>query len=254
MRSRAGALQGRIVVVTRPEQGAADFAAALRAEGAEPVLMPLIRIVATDDAAQLSRCLRQLSEYEWIVFTSANAVGPVAALLPSAAVPTGRVAAVGPATAAAVEQRLGWPTTVVPGHYSGADLAAAMRTIAPLTGARVLWPRARAARAELPRALAHAGARLDAPEAYAVEAVAGSAHELHQAIMAGTVDAVTFTSPSAVNAFAAAGPLGTAVVVAVIGASTAAAARGHGIPVHVEPEEHTIAAMVDGLADWWRTE
>ena len=62
------------VAVTRPADVAERLARLVRAEGGKPVVMPLIRIEAPADSAPLARAAALLSRYDWLVFTSANAV------------------------------------------------------------------------------------------------------------------------------------------------------------------------------------
>jgi uroporphyrinogen-III synthase len=247
----AGALAGWRVAVTRPQGSGALLERALLAAGAEPVLLPLVRTVAASDPGPLLESARRLHTYDWVVLTSANGARFLREALEAVGLagqaPTGRVAAVGPATADAAFRFLGWRADVVPGTYVGSALAAAMAALSPLAGARVLWPRARQAREELPRDLIAAGAALDAPEAYGTAPVPASARRIVELAATGELEAVTLTSPSAARCLAAAGWT-AGLVVAAIGPSTAAEARAHGLPVHVEPHQHTIPHLVEALA------
>jgi uroporphyrinogen-III synthase len=250
-------LTGQRVAVTRPEPGGRELAELLRGAGAEPVMLPLIEIASPADPEPLRRAASALDEYDWIVFTSANAVRRVHEVLQplrgeTAAVPRGHVAAVGPATADAVRARLGWTVHAVPERYTGAEVVAAMRMCAPVTGARVLWPRAEAARDALPRDLAAAGAVVDAPVAYRTHARQDTARTLAGQLARGEIDVLLLASPSAVDALVGAGVSTGAAVVCVIGSTTGAAARKAGLPVHVEPEEHTIPALIDALRRYLR--
>jgi uroporphyrinogen-III synthase len=158
-----------------------------------------------------------------------------------------RIAAVGSATARAVAEELGWAVDTVPAAFTGDQIAVAMAAVSPLSGRSVLWPRAAAARAVLRQALEAAGARLDAPEAYRSEPLREAAAELARRVAAGEADAITFTSPAAVRCYAETGASTGAACVAVIGPTTAAAARAAGLRVHVQPEEHTFPALVEEL-------
>jgi uroporphyrinogen-III synthase len=250
-------LAGQRVAVTRPEPGGRELAELLRAAGAEPVMLPLIEIAPPADPEPLRRAAAALDEYDWIVFTSANAVRRVHEVLQplvraTAGLPRAHVAAVGPATAATVRTCLGWPVHAVPERYTGAEVVAAMRVHAPVAGARVLWPRAEAARDALPRDLAVAGAVVDAPVAYRTNARQDTARSLAAQLASGEIDILLLASPSAVDALVGAGASTSAAVVCVIGSTTGAAARKAGLPVHVEPEEHTIPALIDALRRYLR--
>ncbi|MGH7504719.1 MAG: uroporphyrinogen-III synthase [Longimicrobiales bacterium] len=265
------------MAVTGPDAGTDAFASALAREGAEVIRAPLVRILPPADEAPLRAAAAGLDPYDWIVFSSVNAVtrfteaartGTVATDPPvpeerrlrspgqapvagSAGDAAGRerrrVAAVGPATAAAAKAA-GFTVAAVPELQVGSAVAGALQSIAPLAGSRVLWPRAAAARRELADALRAAGARLDEVEAYRTELDTAMAVTLAQSVARGEVDALTFTSPSAIRAYAAGGgSVVAATVVAVIGPTTAAAARAAGLPVHLEPGEHTTAALIEAL-------
>jgi uroporphyrinogen III methyltransferase / synthase len=116
----------------------------------------------------------------------------------------------------------------------------------------VLWPRAEAARDALPRDLAVAGAVVDAPVAYRTNARQDTARSLAAQLASGEIGILLLTSPSAVDALVGAGASTSAAVVCVIGSTTGAAARKAGLPVHVEPEEHTIPALIDALRRYLR--
>jgi uroporphyrinogen-III synthase len=247
------ALHGLRIAVTRPASVDDRLAALLAERGAEPVVVPLVRIEAASDPAPLLEAARAIDDYDWIVFTSANGVTAFRAALETAAgaggpPPRGRVAVVGPATAEAVRHMLGWAVSAMPDRFTGEAVAAAMEALSPLRGCRVLWPKAAQAREALGRDLAAAGARLDAPEAYVTLEDTGAARYLGGLLRAGALHAVTLTSPSAARCLGAVQPPLEGVVVAVIGPSTAGAARAAALPVHVEPGEHTLSGLVDALA------
>jgi uroporphyrinogen-III synthase len=249
-------LHGCRVAVTRPASGADQLATLLRLNGAVPVILPLVGVEAVTNLGPLAAAISRLSTYDWVVFTSANAVRVMRAELQRSGVAAGvrprRTAAVGPATARAVIDLLGWFVDVVPDDFIGAALPSAMAAVAPLRGASVLWPRAAAAQDALPRELAAAGAVVDAPVTYRTVARVDAARELTRLLGEAALDVVTFTSPSAVNCLASISTETGAAVVAVIGASTAAAARQKGLPVHVEPGQHTIPGLVEALRDYLR--
>jgi uroporphyrinogen-III synthase len=239
-------LAGVRVAVTRPAGGADTLGRALEAEGAEVLRLPLIRIEPTADPAELGNALRAPPDWDWLVFTSANAVATFVAGAPLASV-RGRVAAVGPATAAAVAAA-GGRVTVVPEEQRAEAIVAAMAAEGPLRGLRVLWPRAAQAGGGLRERLTAAGALLHEVELYRTVEDAAAGRALSDRVERGELDVVTFTSPSAVRAFmAGSGGGGRTAVVAVIGPVTAAAARAAGLRVAVEAPVPTPAAMVGAL-------
>lgn len=243
-------LAGRRVAVTRPVEGAAELADLLRDRGAEPVVLPLLTVQPPEDPTPLRSAAGAVQDFDWIVFTSPNAVRALREAVRaagSAAARPVRVAVVGPGTARAVSELLQWPVDAFPDVFTGDAVAAAMAAVAPLRGARVLWPRAFAARDTLPHDLLLAGAVLEAPEAYRTERVRPAARALFGLLERRAVEVVTFTSPSAVHCLAAERPRLNDTLVAVIGPVTARAVRSYGYPVHVEPDQHTITALVAAL-------
>jgi uroporphyrinogen III methyltransferase / synthase len=251
-RTHAGSLplHGRCIVVTRAEEGGSALTELLRERGARVLELPLIRVLPPLDPAPLEAAAARLSSYDWVVFTSATAVRAFRAVLLRAGSPEARprwAAAVGSATARAVAGELGWSVDAVPDEFSGAHLTSAISAVASVAGRSVLWPRAAGALAAVRHDLEAAGARLDAPEAYRTEPLPDAAAELAHRIAARDVDAVTFTSPSAVRCYAATAAAVGDVCVAVIGPSTAAAARAAGIRVHIQPQEHTFRGLAEEL-------
>lgn len=246
MRETAG-LRGCTAVVTRPAEQAEALAGPLRGRGATVRVRPLVRIGApADGGAALAAAVARLSDYDWVVFTSANAVhGTVRRAGPGARWP--RVACVGEATARAARES-GLAVAVIPEVFTGAALPRAMAEAAPLQGARVLWPRASGAGAAVADGLRSEGAEVAAIEAYRTleDAAAGAA--LRRELAREPADIVAFTSPSGVRAFGR----GYRGAVAVIGSVTERVARAAALDVQVQPAVHTMEALADAIATWWR--
>jgi uroporphyrinogen III methyltransferase/synthase len=239
-------------VVTRPRAQAADFVEWLEAQGAEAVLFPAIRIVPPEDPAPLRRAAAGVGSYDWIVFTSANGVERfweemAAQGIDPRALAGARLAAIGPATAAALAAR-GARADAVPESYVGEAVADALGATGPLRGARVLLPRAAGARAVLPERLVELGATVDDIESYRSVPDREGAVELRRRLDARQIDAVTFTSSSTVRNFveAVGVELGGAAV-ACIGPVTAETARTLGLRPDVVAPEHTVAGLESAL-------
>ena len=245
-------LSGRRVLVVRPAAQGAASAEILRAAGAEPVLVPLIELRPPDDGgAALADAARRLGEYRWLICTSANGADRLLEALGDAAPPPGlRVAAIGPATAAALAAG-GMTVALVPERYVAESLLEAFPSPAVTASdgrvgaGRILLARAAIARDVLPDGLRAMGWSVDVVAAYRAEPRTLDAGE--RASVA-TCDTVVFTSPSVVEAFCdQPRPLPVPSTVAAIGPVTAAAARRRGLPVHVEAAEHTVAGIVAAL-------
>ena len=251
-------LLNRRVLVTRSREQAGTLIRLLEGLGAEAVTIPLIRIVSVDDpegAAAIERTCGSLAAFDAVIFTSAN--GAAHFLMPffasGRAWPPGlHVYAVGPRTTAAVE-RHGVRVDHVSAEYRGEGLVDTIRLGTGLRGRRLLLPRGDLAGEALPAALAREGAEAAALTVYRTVRET-SAEGLRVLLERGGVDAVTFTSGSTVEAFVASltgrppRELLRGVVVAVIGPTTAGAARAHGLEPDVMPDQYTVPALVEALA------
>jgi uroporphyrinogen III methyltransferase/synthase len=241
-------LFGKRVIVTRAREQASGLVERLHELGAATVELPVIEIgEPADGGAALREAARRVGDYDWVAFTSANAVTRFFAALgdggsDTRALAGARVAAIGPGTADALAAA-GVRADLVPERFVAESLLAAF----PPGPGRVLLPRAAVARDALPAGLTERGWSVDVVEAYrtvvgrpAVEAL-GAAAAAH---------AVTFTSSSTVtNYLAVAGDLPIPPVVACIGPITAETARAAGLTVDVVAAEHTIDGLVTALVD-----
>jgi len=249
------------VLVTRPQEQAAPFAAALAEAGASPIVYPTIALAPPPSWQPLDDALARLADYGWVIFTSPSAASFTldradARGLGVAAFAGVRVAAVGDQTARALRAR-GLTVDLVPaadqqrqeGLLDG--MLAALRAPAPATPGQqarprspILFPQALGGRELLREQLAAAG--------HAVQVVPVSqtlARDLRDA--PPPFDVATFASPSALRAFVEG--LGAralvAALVAVIGPTTAAEASALGVRVDAMPATPSVAALVQALVD-----
>lgn len=224
--------------------------------GAQPVHCPTIRITEPRDPTPFRQAVRRLDSYDWVVFTSANGVARFWHELETggggASLPSGmRVAAIGPATAAALERR-GVRPEIVPEEYVAEAVADALTGQAAIAGCRVLLPRAAGARQVLPQRLRSAGAEVDEVIAYESRPDRDGIARLRDGLQRGAFDMITFTAASTVNHFievAGADPGGAHV--ATIGPITAAAARAAGLNVHVVAREYTEAGLLQAIVEYY---
>ncbi|MFH0799619.1 MAG: uroporphyrinogen-III synthase [Pseudomonadota bacterium] len=193
-------LKGRRVLVTRGQGQAWREVAALEGAGAIPIHIPLIEICAPSDGyAALDSAIAGIDLYAWIAFTSANGVVAFFSRLEGRSVPSGaKLAAVGPATATAIEES-GAKVAVVPREHSSSGLLEEMLRLVR-KGDRVLFPRALEGRELLADGLRAKGARVDVVEAYRTTLPA-DAGRLTLLIAERGIDAAIFASPSAVENF-----------------------------------------------------
>jgi uroporphyrinogen III methyltransferase/synthase len=254
-------LFGRRVLVTRPRDQAAELVDRLTALGADPILVPMIRITPPDDSGPLMRTAEDPSVFDWIVFTSGNAVDAfMKAFLRShrdiRALHGPGLCAVGTGTAERLAVH-GIQVDLVPEEFRAEAVTAALARHAPLDGARVLLPRSDIGREVVAEQLRDAGALVTDVVAY--RTILEDTHregdpDIYGMLLEGRIDVVTFTSASAVRNFVKiygadpAADLLRRTTVAAIGPVTADAARQFGIEVTVQPATYTIAGLVDAIA------
>jgi uroporphyrinogen III methyltransferase / synthase len=253
-------LTGRRIAITRPEEQARKLAEELQTLGAHVIALPAIAIAPMDDPSRLDAAIRELATYDWLVFTSANGVLAFANRLTELGRSWGdrgraRVAAIGPATAGALEA-LGVSPDVVPAEYVAEALGEALGNVA---GQRVLLPRADIAREALAQELVVRGAEVTQVAAYRTIPQRITPEMLERVTGHEPVDAITFTSSSTVRALAgslrAAGrePAETlrGVALAAIGPITAGTLRDEGLVPTLEAREYTVPGLVRALVDYF---
>jgi uroporphyrinogen III methyltransferase/synthase len=256
-------LSGRRIVVTRSKEQAGELIDMLEARGAEAIAAPSIRIVPPLDPSELDAACAEAATFDWIVFTSANAVDRFMQRLLAAGdvrdLHGVRLCTVGPSTASRLH-RYGIRVDLTPGEFRADAVAHALRATGDLRRKRLLLPRADIARDRLGDELRAVGA--DVVEVVAYRTVPetverGAEHDIYRMLLDRQIDAVTFASASAVRNFVEvigrdqAADLLQAVVVASIGPVTAEAARHLGITTSVTPERHTIPDLVDALVEYF---
>jgi uroporphyrinogen III methyltransferase/synthase len=253
-------LYGWRVLVPRTKEQAGVMSERLRGYGAVPVEVPTIAVEPPRTPTQMERAIKGLvtGRYEWIVFTSTNAVRAVREKfeeygLDARAFSGVKIACVGEATAEAVRSFGINPELVPSGEQSSEGLLADFPpyddVLDPID--RVLLPRADIATETLAAGLRERGWEIDDVTAYRTVRAAPPAAEIRDAIKSGGFQAVCFTSSSTVrNLVGIAGKPHARTVVACIGPQTAATAREFGLRVDVQPETATVGALVDALAEF----
>jgi len=246
-------LQGKRVLVTRARSQARSLSEKLRAVGAEPVEFPTIRIVPAEDTGPLDRAIAHIDRYDWIIFTSQNAIKPFWGRLKAAgkdvrSLAGVRIGAIGPATAAGLEA-IGLRADFVPYQFVAEAIVAEIGDVA---GMQILLPRADIARKVLAAGLRDKGARVDEVVAYRTVA-AQPPPEIWWTLLEEGVDIVTFTASSTVRSFVAMldgrnpGQVLGGAMVACIGPITAYTAEALGLHVDIVAEEHTMDGLVEAI-------
>src|SRR4029079_6716831 len=253
-------LFGWRVLVPRTKEQAGALAERLRGYGAVPEGVPTISVEPPRNPLQMDKAVRGLVEgrYEWIAFTSVNAVKAVREKfegygLDARAFSGLKIAAVGDKTAQAIAA-WGLRADLVPsGEQSAAGLLEDWpeydELLDPLN--RVVLPRADIAPENWGAALIVLGWECDDVTAYRTVRAARPPAPVRDAIKSGRFDAVVFTSSSTVRTLVGiAGQAHTSTVIAVIGPATAKTAEEHGLRVDVMAPKPDVDELVDALADF----
>lgn len=258
-------LFGKRILVTRPKPQANELVDRLEAMGAQAIEAPMIRIVPPEDFQPLDDACARAGEFDWIVFSSANAVdafvdrlleGPQDVRCLNGV----KLCVVGPATAERLS-RHGLKVDLTPPEYRADAVLRALSETATVKGLKILLPRADIGRDVLADDLRKQGAEVTEVIAYrtiAAEPEREGEPDIYRMLLERRIDVVTFTSASAVRHFVRvlgaepAADLLRTTVVASIGPVTAEAASQSGIETTVMPVNYTVPALVDAIADHFR--
>jgi uroporphyrinogen III methyltransferase/synthase len=252
-------LFGWRVLVPRTKEQAASVSERLRSYGAVPQVVPTIAVEPPRAPQQMERAIKGLvtGRFQWIAFTSANAVRAVREKLEDYGLDARafagiKVAAVGEQTAAALGEFGIKPDLVPEAEQSSEGLAAAWPpyddVLDPIN--RVLLPRADIATETLVARLTELGWETEDVTAYRTVRAAPPPAPIREAIKGGGFDAVLFTSSSTVrNLIGIAGKPHAVTAVAVIGPQTAQTAAEYGLRVDVTAPRPSATALVDALAE-----
>ena len=255
-------LAGKRIVITRAPEQAIDLAEALIARGAQILLLPLVEFSSVWDSETLDQTLSRHAEFDAVLFLSANAVRYVFERCRNLGVPFDAqhkariVAAVGPATARALEAEDVTPDFVAR-EANSAALARELKDA--LVGRRVLLPRSDRGTESAPLALVEIGALVTEVVAYRTGMPKSIDAMMAARVSSGEVDAIVFSSPSAVKHFVAifgdaeAAKISERVKFAAIGPTTADALSKAHLPVAIEAAEASTDGLVAALAAAFNT-
>jgi len=258
------ALFGKRIVVTRTREQASDLVAKLEENGADCLEYSTIHIEPVDDYRVLDQAIARIGEYQWVLFTSLNAVTYFFGRLylmggDSRTLAGPKIAVVGKATAEELLE-YGIKADLIPEKFTGEGLAESLIQT-QVGGNRILMPRALRASEILPEALTDAGATVTIAPVYQNVPPQGRKDELREQLESGSIDLVTFTSSSTVTNFLTMIDAGSKdelhqllgkVKIAAIGPVTAETIRQHGLQVDIQPQRYTINDMVHAIVAYYR--
>ncbi len=250
-------LAGKRVLITRAAEQAAGLSALLETEGAETRTLAAISIEPALDDTALDAAIGRIATYDWVIFTSVNGVRAFGARLAQTNLDWGalhgvRLAAIGPATAAALGAEGAHPD-FVPAEYVAEAIVGGIGAVA---GQRVLLPRADIAREALALELRRMGALVEEIAAYRTVTRPLDAQAVNAAL-AWRPDVITLTSSSTVRGVVAAlGGMHLAealrdVIVACIGPITAQTALEVGLTPQIVAEEYTMPGLTRAIVAYF---
>jgi uroporphyrinogen III methyltransferase / synthase len=259
----AAALDGLTFLNTRDARGAPALTQMLAELGAQVVECPTIELIAPASWQPFDARLEQLTEDDWVVFTSANAVRATLERIwelnrPPGVLGRGHLAVIGPSTRAALERHK-LRVELMPGIAQQEVLLEVLLDALRRTD-RVWIPRAQEARELLEEGLRAAGYPVLVTPVYRTVMPRGGLGRAREALLAGRIDWILFTSTSTVTNFfellddATRAALGQRWPrVACIGAVTAQAVREQGLPVAVVPTRQDLEGMLAAVVEWVQT-
>ncbi len=250
-------LFGKRILVTRTREQASKLSKALFENGADVIEIPTIEIKPLI-TSEVLETIKNLSSYDWIIFTSENGIKYFFEALYSLRL-DGRIfgkvkfAVIGPATEKALRDKGFFADLQPERNYTQEGLAEAFKEI-NLTGQKILLIRAKKAREHLPEVLKERGAEVRILPIYETQSPKDSLEKLRDEV--DKLDVITFTSSSTVENFFSLLKEGSLtlpsnVIFASIGPVTSETLRKYGYNPHIEAKEYTIPGLVEALVDYF---
>lgn len=253
-------LFGKKIAVTRDAKGNADFACLIAKSGGNPILFETIKIKPLTQSNDFLEKLAKLSDYDWIIFTSANGVEVffdcISRLGKDARIfGTSKIAAIGSHTAS-VLSGFGIKADFMPSSFTSQALGTELSNFTSLKGKHILLLRSALADNSLRNSLADAGAIVEQAAVYTVIPAKHDLQPLLKKIQNNTVDWLTFASSSSVKLFFEQIPPDLIksgnIKIASIGPLTSEQLKNIGIRVDIEAEEHSIDGLLTAIESTYK--
>jgi len=248
-------LFGKSIILTRDEQGNAEFAAKIIARGGNPIELTTMKIGPLTHSNKFLRALSKITEYDWIIFTSSNGVkiffDALHSLSKDARVfASAKVAAIGPKTSEKLSE-FGIRTDFMPSVFTSKELGLQLINCANLQNKNVLALRSELATDELIELLEQAEAKVNNVAIYTAVTNKCPTKALEEKISKGRIDWLTFASPFSAKAFFEQIPYeivnSSKTRIASIGPVTSKQLKNLGARVDVTAKEHTIDGLLSAI-------
>jgi len=246
-------LFGKRILVTRARSQASKLVKQLEDLGAEVLEYPTIEIVPVRDPAPLDEALRNISNYDWMMFTSSNAVRGIAARMKAIGIDSRALSHLkfgvnGPSTARALAE-IGINADAIPDQYLASAMVELLKSDR-ITPNNVLFPRSEIGRETLANGLRDLGSRVDEVVAYSTESP-NDTGDLARAAYEEGIDFTTFTSSSTVrnlvDILGGSPDLINLSKTAIIGPITADTAKELNVNIDIQAEEQSIDGIVKAI-------
>ncbi|MDF1657756.1 MAG: uroporphyrinogen-III C-methyltransferase [Verrucomicrobiales bacterium] len=250
-------LYGKRVVVTRTQKQSGKMSKQLRDLGADVLEMPTIRMAHSqgDDVREFAQCVTEAHTYDWLIFTSPNAVEYFFDAFykireDARAIGGARIAAVGPGTSAKLKE-YHMATDLMPEKHVAEELAEAFKKeVGSIENTTMLWVRAKGARDVLSKELIDAGVILDEAIAYETFSETEDPTGAVARFKEEGADFITFTSASTVDGFLDMGlSIPDETAIASIGPITSATLVENGYDPDKEAETNDIPGLIQAVVD-----
>lgn len=254
-------LFGKRIIVTRARSQASGLAVILENLGANVIMLPTIKIIEAEDMAPLDSAIKNLADYNWIIFTSVNGVESFFERLfqsgqDSRNLSNNKICVIGPSTADKLNS-FGLKADLQPDEFI-ADAIVEIFNKMDISGKKILLPRADIARADLRLGLEKCGAQISEVIAYQTSIEDKQDEKVIEEIQSGCFDLVTFTSSSTVKNFVQL--IGrkylkqafSSASIASIGPITQKTAVSFGLKVNIQPEKYTIPDLVQSIVKYYK--
>ena len=253
-------LSGKTIVITRDVNQGKPFAEKLEDLGATVLSFPTIKITEPDNPGRIREMLRDATAFDWIIFTSSNAVRYFLKFINNiqSTLEGINISCVGKKTAETLEKSNITPT-LIPNIFTSDELLTALLKY-DVRGKRILLPVSNLAGKELQEGLIERGAQVERVEVYKTVPFKNAPKEMMlKKIDKNEIDCITFFSPSAIDTFAHLMEkrgmrkiINKNIPIAVIGPTTARAARENNLNPEIIPEKSDEKSFLEEMVKYFR--
>lgn len=239
------------VVVTRPEKQSRSLIEKLEQIGAQVIIAPTIEVVPIrENSAFIAQICQSISDYDWVIFTSANAVDYFMEFVEDVdSFSSTKIACIGSATSKALN-RYNLMADLIPKNFVAEDLLESFPFVTALDKGKILFPRSAQARDVLPKGLKAKGWHVQGVDVYRVVKPQLSKEVLDRAQVG---DVITFTSPSSVdNYLELTNTKQITASIVCIGSVTAEHVRSKGLKPAAVAQDHSVEGLIEAICSTWK--